>query len=96
MQFRVDRRKSLAFDFQKATDEGHQDVISALGTNTRYNVRRSLRLFESRFGQCKIEWAETPEQAKDILQELIHFHRKCWEAWNFPKQSCQTISRKTY
>jgi CelD/BcsL family acetyltransferase involved in cellulose biosynthesis len=76
---RVDLRKSPTFDFQKATDEGYQDVISALGNNTRYNIRRSLRLFDRNFGQRSIEWAETPEQARDILRELIQLHQKRWE-----------------
>ncbi len=79
LQFRVDESKSPTFDFQKAADEGYQDVISALGNNTRYNIRRSLRLFDSNFGQRRIEWAETPEQARDILRELIHLHQKRWE-----------------
>lgn len=79
LQFRVDERKSPAFDFQKAADEGYQDVISALGNNTRYNIRRSMRLIETNLGQRRIEWAETPEQARDILRELINLHQKRWE-----------------
>ena len=79
LQFRIDKRKSPAFDFQKAAEEGYQDVISALGTNTRYNIRRSLRLFERNFGQLRIGWAETPEQARDSLDELIQLHQKRWE-----------------
>ncbi len=86
LQFRVDKRKSRSptFDFQRAADEGYQDVISALGKNTRYNIRRSLRLFNSNFGQRRIEWAETPEQAGDILRELIHLHQKRWERVGAP------------
>src|SRR5258708_3487652 len=79
LHFRVDERKSPAFDFQKAAGEGFQDVISALGKNTRANIRRSLRLFDSHFGQRSIEWAEAPEQARDILRELIHLHEKRWK-----------------
>lgn len=79
LQFRVEERKSPMFDFQKAADEGYQDVISALGKSTRSNIRRSLRLFDSNFGQRRIEWAETPEQARDILRELIHLHQKRWK-----------------
>lgn len=84
LQCRVDERKFPVFDFQKAADEGYQDVISALGNNTRYNIRRSLRLFESTFGQRRIEWAGTPEQARGILRELIHLHQKRWEAIGEP------------
>jgi hypothetical protein len=72
-------KKSPAFDFQKAKDEGYQDIISALGKNTRYNIRRSMRLFEQNFGRQKVEWAETREQAKDILGELIELHQKRWQ-----------------
>jgi len=84
LPFRVDERKSRVFDFQKATDEAYQDVISALGKNTRANIRRSLRLFDSNFGQRSIEWAETPEQARDILRELIHLHQKRWKCIGEP------------
>jgi CelD/BcsL family acetyltransferase involved in cellulose biosynthesis len=55
-----------------------------LGNNTRYNIRRSLRLFDINFGQRRIEWAETPEQAKDILRELIHLHQIRWERVGLP------------
>jgi len=79
LQFRVEERKSPMFDFQKAADEGYQDVISALGKSSRSNIRRSLRLFDSNFGQRRIEWAETPEQARDILRELIDLHQKRWK-----------------
>ncbi len=79
LQFRKKEERSPAFDFQKAQDEGYQDVLSALGSNTRYNIRRSMRLFDSTFGRQKIEWAETREQAKDILAELIELHQKRWQ-----------------
>ncbi len=76
---RVDERRFPVFAFRKAAEEGYPDVISALGKNTRYNIRRSLRLFDGIFGQRKIEWAETPDQARDILQELIHLHEQRWK-----------------
>jgi CelD/BcsL family acetyltransferase involved in cellulose biosynthesis len=79
-----EQRKTPAFDFQKAQDEGHQDIISALGSNTRYNIRRSIRLFDSKFGRQQIEWAETKEQAKDILTELIELHQKRWQSIKMP------------
>jgi Acetyltransferase (GNAT) domain len=79
-----EEERSPAFDFEKAQDEGYQDVISALGSNTRYNIRRSIRLFDSSFGRQKIEWAETREQAKDIVRELIELHEKRWQRVNAP------------
>src|SRR5579859_71935 len=79
LQFQVKERESPAFDFQKAANEGHKEVVAALGSSTRYNIRRSLRLFESKFGAQQIEWAETSEQARDIVSELIELHQKRWE-----------------
>jgi hypothetical protein len=76
--------KCPAFDFQKAMAEGHQDIISALGNNTRYNIRRSIRLFDSKFGPQKIEWAETSEQARDTVRELIVLHEKRWQSVKAP------------
>ena len=83
--FRIkEERRTPAFDLQKAQADGYQDIISALGKNTRYNIRRSIRLFESQFGPQHIEWAETREQAKDILRELIELHQKRWQRVNAP------------
>jgi hypothetical protein len=80
LQFKArEEKKTLAFDFQKARDEGYQDIVSALGSSTRYNIRRSMRLFDSSFGRQKVEWAETSEQAKDILRELIELHEERWQ-----------------
>jgi hypothetical protein len=80
--FHVNEDKSPAFDFQKSMDDGHQDVISALGRNTRYNLRRSLRLFDDKFGQQTVEWAQDEEHAKDILRELIKLNEKRWALHN--------------
>ncbi|GAC1497316.1 MAG: hypothetical protein NVS2B12_01690 [Ktedonobacteraceae bacterium] len=76
--FQVEDNKSPAFDFRKAVEDGHEDIISALGKNTRYNLRRSARLFKDMYGQQTLEWAETEEQAKDILKELIELNQKRW------------------
>jgi len=76
--FEVKTKRTPIFDFQKATRDGYQDVISALGKNTRYNLRRSMRLFEDTYGPLTIEWAETAEHAKDILKELIVLHQARW------------------
>ncbi|MBA2682211.1 MAG: GNAT family N-acetyltransferase [Ktedonobacteraceae bacterium] len=78
LRFQVEARKSPIFDFQRASDDGHQDVLSALSKNTRYHLRRSSRLFEKTFGPVTVEWAETPEQAKAILKELIDLHQTRW------------------
>jgi CelD/BcsL family acetyltransferase involved in cellulose biosynthesis len=51
------------------------DVIASLGKSTRASVRRGLR----GFGNAVTEWADTPDQAKDILDELIELHQRRWQ-----------------
>lgn len=56
------------------------DVIAALGKNTRYSIRRSMRLF----GPIDTEWSETAEHAEDILKDLVDLHQQRWTAANKP------------
>lgn len=78
ISFQAVRAPSPAFALQPA-GAGHQDILSSLGKNTRYHIRRSMRLFESALGPQRVEWAETPEQAKDMLRELIQLHQRRWQ-----------------
>ena len=82
LAFEVTSGKAPAFDFRKADEEGHKDVISALSSNTRYNLRRSMRLFVKAYGELSLEWSETPEQAREILEELIELNRVRWNSFN--------------
>lgn len=59
---------------------GGGDVIAALGKSTRYNIRRSMRLF----GPIETEWAETAEHAEDILKDLVELHQRRWTEVNKP------------
>ena len=52
------------------------DVLAILTSNTRYQIRRSLRAF----GDVETEWAETPEHALDILDELVALHQQRWRS----------------
>lgn len=56
------------------------DVIAALGKSTRYNIRRSMRLF----GPIETEWSETAEHAEDILKDLVDLHQRRWTKANKP------------
>jgi hypothetical protein len=58
----------------RAANERGGDVLSILTSNTRYQIRRSIRAF----GQVEGEWAESVDQALDILDELIRLHQKRW------------------
>src|SRR4051812_6461218 len=50
------------------------DVVEALRSSIRQRVRRSLR----GFGEVHTEWAETPERALAILDELVELHQRRW------------------
>jgi CelD/BcsL family acetyltransferase involved in cellulose biosynthesis len=76
--FRVEARASPVFDFRAAA--GHGELLAALGANTRYSVRRSLRLL----APLSAEWAETPARARAILGELIDLHEGTWAARGLP------------
>lgn len=67
------REKSPKFDF--ACLKG-QDVLSSLPLKARHirQLRRKIRLLDTPSGSLVIEWAKTPEQATDILHELVELH----------------------
>jgi CelD/BcsL family acetyltransferase involved in cellulose biosynthesis len=58
----------------KLADKQSGDIVSTLTSNTRYQIRRSIRAF----GDVQSEWAETTDQALDILDELARLHQKRW------------------
>jgi Acetyltransferase (GNAT) domain len=57
-----------------AADETGGEVIALFGAKTRKNFRRSLK----GLAIVETEWAETPRQARDILDELIILHQASW------------------
>ncbi|WP_437224685.1 GNAT family N-acetyltransferase [Planctomicrobium sp. SH661] len=75
----VRSRDSRYFDL-KAAREHAQPVIERLGKSTRSNLRRRLK----QYGDLQCEWAETIEQAEDILTELITLHQARWQAVGQP------------
>lgn len=56
------------------------NVLTALKSNTRRKVRRSLEAL----GELETEWAQTPGHALDILAELIELHQRRWTAAGQP------------
>ncbi|QDU38395.1 hypothetical protein Mal4_27220 [Maioricimonas rarisocia] len=73
------RRESPCFDLAEVREAG-VEPITRLGKSTRASIRRTLR----KYGDLDIEWAETPEQARDIFSELVTLHQARWEAENEP------------
>jgi CelD/BcsL family acetyltransferase involved in cellulose biosynthesis len=66
-------------DLREADRRGG-NVLSILTANTRYQIRRSIRAF----GEAEGEWAESVDQALDILDELVRLHQKRWRAVGSP------------
>jgi hypothetical protein len=60
-------------DLRKAQETGG-DVIRTLRSETRKKLRRSFR----GLGDVETEWAETPEQALEILADLASLHQARW------------------
>jgi CelD/BcsL family acetyltransferase involved in cellulose biosynthesis len=79
LHFRVDEKKSPAFDFQRAADKGYQNVISAL-KHKKKRLRKHISAFDIPPGALTVEWAETPDQAKKILNQLIALHSQRWKS----------------
>lgn len=72
-------RDSPYYDLAEARGT-QQQVLDRLGRSTRQNMRRLLR----KYGELDIEWAENPEQAEDILSELIDLHQARWNSAGEP------------
>jgi len=59
------------------------DYLSLLSANTRQQVRRAIRLFESK-GELILERAPTAGQALDWFERLCHLHQERWTARGKP------------
>jgi CelD/BcsL family acetyltransferase involved in cellulose biosynthesis len=64
----------------QAAERSDGQVLSILTSNTRYQVRRSIRAF----GDAKGQWAETTDDAVEILNELIRMHQERWRDTGLP------------
>jgi CelD/BcsL family acetyltransferase involved in cellulose biosynthesis len=72
---RLDARREICLttDLRKA-DEVGGDVMRTLPSGTRKKLRRSLRVL----GDVQTEWAQTPEQALEIFEDLVSLHQARW------------------
>lgn len=73
------REPAPTADLRQARTTGG-DVTRTLSPATRKKLRRSLR----GLGAVRCEWAQSPEQALDILEELIALHQARWTAAGQP------------
>jgi hypothetical protein len=72
---RLEARREICpiTDLRRADAVGG-DVMRTLPSGTRKKLRRSLK----GLGDVQAEWAETPEQALEIFEDLVSLHQARW------------------
>ena len=68
------RADSPTMELHREEAEGGE-ILAAFKSSTRTKVRRSLKGLG---GEVEGEWAETTEEALDILAELVDLHQRRW------------------
>lgn len=58
--------------------DNQQDYIESLSPNTRYQIRRSIRLYQSLHGELGLSLAHSREEALAYFHEAGKFHRLRW------------------
>ncbi|WP_022929775.1 GNAT family N-acetyltransferase [Patulibacter americanus] len=74
-------RTAYQYDLAGLTPE--QDIPGGLRGGPRRRVRTTLRAMAAR-GPLTLDWAETAEDAGDVLEELIDLHQDAWQAVGKP------------
>ena len=82
------QRSSAFVDLRRLRESGG-DYLASLGSNTRYQIRRALKIYESR-GPLSLQLARNVEEALRFFEEMGVLHERAWEekegggAWRFP------------
>ena len=83
-------RKSTAFVDLRSIRESGNDYLASLSANTRYQIKRAVKIYESR-GALSLQPARTASEALQFLDELGVLHEETWRrrgggggAWRFP------------
>ncbi len=71
--FHIDKHPVLFYDFIKFSKT---PVLETLSKDTRYKLRRSMKLLDN---DLQIEWAEKASHALDIQRELITLYNATWK-----------------
>lgn len=62
-----------------AIKQNNKSYLSTLNSNTRYQIRRSMRLYEKLHGDLKFVLAEDTEQALEFFHEAGSYHILRWD-----------------
>jgi hypothetical protein len=81
---------SYLIDYSELKQNHHGDYLQSRSTNTRAQLRQSIRKIESAYGQLRVCSTSSIPEAQDWLKELAEFHRQRWnkngESNNFNDQ----------
>jgi CelD/BcsL family acetyltransferase involved in cellulose biosynthesis len=81
--------KTTAFVDLDAIRSAGGDYLATLSSNSRYQIRRALKIYESR-GELALERARSVEEALLFFDALGELHERAWQdrsvggAWRFP------------
>lgn len=82
-------RKTTAFVDLKAIRAAGGDYLATISSNTRYQIRRALKIYEAR-GPLTLEPARSVEEALTFFDAMGVLHERAWRqkgeggAWRFP------------
>ena len=86
----VHAHKTTAFVDLDAIRASGGDYLDTLSSNTRYQIRRALKIYESR-GPIELRTASDPAEALAFFEEMGRLHEAAWRgrgeeggAWRFP------------
>ena len=72
------RRPCYTANLKNIRQQG-MNYLQSLTSNTRYQIRRSIRHYEKLHGELSIEFAKNEKQAFDFFQQAGPYHIKRWE-----------------
>jgi CelD/BcsL family acetyltransferase involved in cellulose biosynthesis len=68
----------------EALTSNHTSYDTTLSSNTRSQIRRSIKLYEQRLGKITLHFASDIESAHALLDDLIVLHQASWKAKHKP------------
>jgi CelD/BcsL family acetyltransferase involved in cellulose biosynthesis len=74
--FELARKRSWFVDLD-AVRSGNRSYLETISHNTRYQIRRAVKLYE-RHGPIAAAPARTPKEASSYLDELKQYHQSSW------------------
>jgi hypothetical protein len=78
-QLRLEEKTPTYFvELEKIRSAG-MDFLKLLSANRRSQIRRSVKEYEQRFGEIKVQEAQNKAEAQEIFQNLVRLHQAEWQ-----------------